>query len=129
MNNKILIIDDDNRNIFALSAVLRAKGYDTVASPSAAEGIQMLQKDPNIKVVLMDIMMPDMDGYEALDEIRKNSRLADVPVIAVTAQAMPGDREKALDAGADAYVSKPVNVDTLLQLLEEYKSRVKDDKG
>jgi CheY-like chemotaxis protein len=128
MNNKILIIDDDNRNIFALSAVLRAKGYIVVASPSATEGLQLLQKDPGIKLILMDIMMPDMDGYEALGEIRKNSGLAEVPVIAVTAQAMPGDREKAMAAGADAYVSKPVNVDALLQLLEEYKSRVKDDK-
>jgi CheY-like chemotaxis protein len=128
MNNKILIIDDDNRNIFALSAVLRAKGYVIVSSPSATEGIQMLQKDPSIKVVLMDIMMPDMDGYEALSEIRKSSQLSDVPVIAVTAQAMPGDREKALAAGADAYVAKPVNVDVLLQLLEEYKSRVNNDK-
>ena len=88
----------------------------------------MLQKDPSIKVVLMDIMMPDMDGYEALSEIRKSNRLSDVPVIAVTAQAMPGDREKALAAGADAYVSKPVNVDVLLHLLEEYKSRVNNDK-
>jgi CheY-like chemotaxis protein len=128
MNNKILIIDDDNRNIFALSAVLKAKGYVVVSSPSATEGIQMLQNDPSIKVVLMDIMMPDMDGYEALDEIRKSGRLSDVPVIAVTAQAMPGDREKALAAGADAYVSKPVNVDVLLHLLEEYKSRVNNDK-
>lgn len=128
MNNKILIIDDDNRNIFALSAVLKAKGYAVVSSPSATEGIQMLQKDPSIKVVLMDIMMPDMDGYEALSEIRKSNRLSDVPVIAVTAQAMPGDREKALAAGADAYVSKPVNVDVLLHLLEEYKSRVNNDK-
>jgi CheY-like chemotaxis protein len=76
----------------------------------------------------MDIMMPDMDGYEALAEIRKNNQLSGVPVIAVTAQAMQGDREKALAAGADAYVSKPVNVDILLQLLEEYKSRVNDDK-
>jgi CheY-like chemotaxis protein len=128
MYNKILIIDDDNRNIFALSAVLRAKGYHVVSSPSAAEGISLLQKDPSIKVVLMDIMMPDMDGYEALAEIRKNNHLSGIPVIAVTAQAMPGDREKAMAAGADAYVSKPVNVDILLQLLEEYKSRVNDDK-
>jgi CheY-like chemotaxis protein len=128
MDNKILIIDDDNRNIFALSAVLKAKGYRVVSSPSAADGIGLLQKDPSIKVVLMDIMMPDMDGYEALAEIRKNNQLSGVPVIAVTAQAMQGDREKALAAGADAYVSKPVNVDILLQLLEEYKSRVNDDK-
>jgi CheY-like chemotaxis protein len=128
MDNKILIIDDDNRNIFALSAVLKAKGYQVVSSPSATDGIALLQKDPSIKVVLMDIMMPDMDGYEALAEIRKNNQLSGVPVIAVTAQAMQGDREKALAAGADAYVSKPVNVDILLQLLEEYKSRVNDDK-
>ena len=128
MDNKILIIDDDNRNIFALSAVLKAKGYQVVSSPSATDGIALLQKAPSIKVVLMDIMMPDMDGYEALAEIRKNNQLSGVPMIAVTAQAMQGDREKALAAGADAYVSKPVNVDILLQLLEEYKSRVNDDK-
>ena len=119
--NKILIIDDDNRNIYAMSAVLKSRGYNIVASTSAVEGMQVLQSDPKIKVVLMDMMMPDMDGYEAIAEIRKNASLTSVPVIAVTAQAMPGDRQKALVAGADAYLSKPVNVDALLQLLEEYK--------
>ena len=119
--NKILIIDDDNRNIYAMSAVLKSRGYNIVASTSAVEGMQVLQSDPKIKVVLMDMMMPDMDGYEAIAEIRKNAGLTSVPVIAVTAQAMPGDRQKTLVAGADAYLSKPVNVDALLQLLEEYK--------
>jgi CheY-like chemotaxis protein len=120
MNKTILIIDDDHRNIFALSAVLKAKGLSVVSASSAREGIELLQKNRGIKLVLLDMMMPDMDGYEALRVIRGHEGLANVPVIAVTAQAMVGDREKCLEAGADDYVSKPIDVDLLLRIVNRY---------
>lgn len=119
-DNKILIIDDDNRNIFALSAVLRAKGYQCVSATGAEEGIEMLLKDGNVVVVLMDMMMPGMDGYEAMAKMKNQPELKDIPVIAVTAQAMVGDKERCLNAGAAGYVSKPINVEELMKLLNRY---------
>lgn len=118
--NKILIIDDDPRNIFALVAVLKTKKYTSITASSAALGIEMLLNQPDIGIVLMDMMMPDMDGYQALAEIRKNDAISSVPVVAVTAQAMVGDREKCLAAGADAYISKPIDVDVLMDVLSHY---------
>ena len=117
---KVLIIDDDSRNIFALKAVLKARGFDCVSASGAIEGIDLLAEDSEIGIVLMDMMMPDMDGYEAIDEIRNNEKIRGIPIIAVTAQAMVGDREKALAAGADNYTSKPVDVDVLTGILNEY---------
>jgi two-component system cell cycle response regulator DivK len=117
MNSKILIIDDDPRNIFALAATLKARGFQCLSSLSAKEGMALLNDDQDIKIVLLDMMMPDMDGYEALGVIRAEAALASVPVIAVTAQAMVGDREKCLAAGADNYISKPVDVDRLLAMI------------
>ena len=113
----ILIIDDDSRNIFALSAVLRAKGFVVVSAHSGEEGLQLLANNKNIRVILMDIMMPDMDGYEAISKIRSNPSWSSILIIAVTALAMVGDREKTLSAGADNYISKPIDVDILLDLL------------
>ncbi len=117
---KVLIVDDDTRNIFALSLTLRSKGYNCLSSTDAAKAINMIQQDDTIGVVLMDMMMPEMDGYEAIGRIRGNKQTQDIPVFAVTAQAMPGDREKCLEAGANAYISKPVNVDVLIELLNTY---------
>jgi len=117
---KILIVDDDSRNIFALNLVLRSKGYTSVSATDAETGIKMLHQDNGIGVVLMDMMMPGIDGYEAMARLKADPELAKVPVIAVTAQAMTGDREKILAAGATAYVSKPVDVDALVNLLETY---------
>ncbi|MXV13931.1 response regulator [Hufsiella ginkgonis] len=117
---KILIIDDDARNIFALSMVLRSKGFECVSAPGAREGLNLLIVTPDIGIVLMDMMMPEMDGYQAMAEMRKMDRIADLPVIAVTAQAMTGDREKCLDAGASGYISKPVDIDQLLELLRAH---------
>jgi len=117
MKGKVLIIDDDPRNIFALAATLKAKGFQCLSSPSAPEGIALMKHDKDIKVVLLDMMMPEMDGYEALGVIRSDNELADLTVVAVTAQAMVGDREKCLQAGADNYVSKPVDVDRLLEII------------
>lgn len=125
MNNQaktLLIIDDDARNIFALSAVLKAKGFTCIAASSGEEGIKILESNPAINLVLLDMMMPEMDGYEAVDIIRNNVKLAGIPVIAVTAQAMVGDKEKTLEAGANAYISKPVDVDELLKLLSQFIS-------
>ena len=114
---KILIIDDDSKNIFALSAVLKSKGYQCLFAISAKGGVEILSKNDNIGVVLMDMMMPEMDGYEAIGKIQANETLKDIPVIAVTAQAMIGDRERCLEAGAMGYVSKPINLDELIELL------------
>lgn len=119
-DKKILIVDDDTRNIFALSLTLRSKGYQVISATDAQTAIKMLQQDDNIGVMLLDMMMPEMDGYEALGVIRGDNDLAPTPVVAVTAQAMPGDREKCLEAGASAYISKPVDVDVLTELLDSY---------
>ncbi len=117
---KILIIDDDNKNIFALTATLKEKQFETIAVLNALEGIDLIQRDPGIRVVLMDMMMPDMDGYEAIRILRNDQRYKDLPVIGVTAQAMHGDKEKCLAAGADHYIATPIDVDNLLHLLNEY---------
>jgi len=117
---KILIIDDDNRNIFALKAVLKAKGYQCLSAVSGEDGLQLLEEQKDIAVVLMDMMMPGMDGYEAMARMNTHPVLKEIPVIAVTAQAMLGDRERCLDAGAVGYVSKPINVDSLTDLLVKY---------
>ena len=117
---KILIIDDDSRNIFALTAVLKAKKFNCLSAISAQQGFDLLKDDTEIGVVLMDMMMPDMDGYEAIGKMENHPQMADIPVIAVTAQAMVGDRERCLAAGAVGYVSKPVNVDELLIQINNY---------
>ena len=118
--NKVLIIDDDNKNIYALTATLKSRAYATVSALSAKDGIELLGKDPGIGVILMDMMMPDMDGYEAIREIKGDNKFKHLPVIAVTAQAMNGDREKCLAAGADHYIPKPIDVDQLLIILGKY---------
>src|SRR4051812_15729520 len=119
MEPKILIIDDDNRNIYALRLVLKAKGFDCLTATDALTGLELLKEDKSIGVVLMDMMMPEMDGYEATGIIRNTPGLEDLFIVAVTAQAMVGDKEKCLAAGASAYVSKPIDVDVLLELLKE----------
>ena len=116
---EILIIDDDSRNIFALTAVLKAKKYQRTSAVRAVKGLELLEENKNIGAVLMDMMMPEMDGYEAIGKMKSNTALQKIPVIAITAQAMTGDREKCLEAGADGYISKPVNVDELLVLLNK----------
>lgn len=116
----ILIIDDDNRNIFALKAVLKAKGFDCLSAISAQDGFSILEKYDNVAIVLMDMMMPDMDGYQAIAAMKKSDKMRDIPVLAVTAQAMVGDKERCLSAGASGYVSKPINVDELLKQIENF---------
>jgi CheY-like chemotaxis protein len=114
----ILIIDDDNRNIFALKAVLKAKGFGCLSATSAREGFSIIE-DHDVSVVLMDMMMPDMDGYQAIAAMKKTEKMQNIPVLAVTAQAMVGDKERCLAAGASGYVSKPINVDELLVQIEK----------
>ncbi|TJY63433.1 response regulator [Sphingobacterium alkalisoli] len=115
----ILIIDDDSRNIFALGLALKARGYKSISCFGAAEGIALLQKNKDIRVVLMDMMMPDMDGYEAIKIINASEELKKTPIIAVTAQAMHGDREKCIEAGAWEYISKPIDIDKLIAVIEK----------
>lgn len=119
VQSKLLIIDDDQRNIFALRAVLKSRGYACLTAGGAREGIRLLTEQNDVGLVLLDMMMPDMDGYEAIKLIRQGSGKT-VPVIAVTAQAMVGDREKCIEAGADDYIAKPVDVDRLMVLLKQY---------
>ncbi len=116
-DKKILLVDDDMRNIFALSSTLEEKGMHVMAGKNGKEGLECLRSNPEIDLVLMDIMMPEMDGYEAMREIRKEERFRTLPVIALTAKAMKGDREKCIDAGASDYISKPVDTDRLLSIM------------
>lgn len=115
----ILIIDDDSRNIFALGLALKARGYKSISCLGAAEGIALLQENKDISAVLMDMMMPEMDGYEAIKAINSSEKCKMTPIIAVTAQAMYGDREKCIEAGAWGYVSKPIDIDKLIAVIEE----------
>ena len=116
---RVLIIDDDARNIFALSATLRAKSFECLSCTSAREGLEIMNGNEAIDAVLIDMMMPEMDGYEAIPLLKNIKHRATTPIISVTAQAMVGDKEKCLMAGADGYISKPVDVDKLLLLLSK----------
>ncbi|MDO9376249.1 MAG: response regulator [Ferruginibacter sp.] len=118
-DRSILLVDDDSRNIFALTAVLKARGYVVIPATDMRHAFNLLRDNPDIGVILLDMMMPEMDGYEALKLLRQDAMYKGLPVIAVTAQAMSGDREKCLSAGADDYLSKPVDVDALLELLQK----------
>lgn len=114
---KIMIVDDDMRNVFALSSVLEDRNMDVVVAKNGIECLEKLEEVDSIDCILMDIMMPKMDGYEAMTEIRKKSEFAKLPIIALTAKAMKGDRSKCIDAGASDYLSKPVNTDKLLSMM------------
>ena len=116
---KVLIVDDDPRNIFALSATLRAKAFECISCQSAVDALKILNGNETIDAVLMDMMMPEMDGYDAIPLIKALPDRRSTYVVAVTAQAMTGDKEKCLEAGADAYISKPVDVDKLLLILSK----------
>ena len=114
---KILVVDDDMRNVFALTHVLEQKGVGVLVGKNGREALTRLDENPDASLVLMDIMMPEMDGYEAMQAIREDSRFRKLPIIALTAKAMKGDREKCMDAGASDYLAKPVDVDRMLSLL------------
>jgi HAMP domain-containing protein/CheY-like chemotaxis protein/signal transduction histidine kinase len=123
VGRKVLVVDDDVRNIFALSSVLERRGMTVLAAGTGREAIKTLESTPDIAIVLMDIMMPEMDGYETMQVIRQNASLRRLPIIALTAKAMKGDREKCLEAGASEYLAKPVNTEQLLSALRMWLHR------
>jgi CheY-like chemotaxis protein len=123
VGKKVLVVDDDVRNIFALSSVLERRGMTVLTAGTGREAIEMLDSTPEVAIVLMDIMMPEMDGYETMQVIRQNSSWRRLPIIALTAKAMKGDREKCLEAGASEYLAKPVNTDQLLSALRMWLHR------
>lgn len=116
-NKTILVVDDDIRNIYSLTNALEQEGMNCINAENGKDAIKLLKENPSIEIVLMDIMMPEMDGYEATKEIRSITKFEKLPIIALTAKAMKGDREKCLNAGMSDYVSKPVNIDQLLSLM------------
>jgi hypothetical protein len=113
---KVLIVDDDIRNIFALTGALEQHGMIVFNAENGKDAIETLKKNPEIDAVLMDIMMPELDGYDTMRIIRGLDEFRNIPIIAVTAKAMQGDREKCIEAGASDYIAKPVNVEQLLSL-------------
>jgi CheY-like chemotaxis protein len=114
---RIVVIDDDIRNIFSLASALEEYGIELSYAESGRAGLEVLDAQPDVDVVLVDIMMPDMDGYETIREIRSRPGMGDLPIVAVTAKAMKGDRQKCIQAGASDYVSKPVDIDHLVSVL------------
>jgi CheY-like chemotaxis protein len=116
-DKNVLIADDDMRNIFSLTKALEKYQMNIIAAVDGKDALVKLKENPNIDIVLMDMMMPEMDGYESTAAIRKDSKFRNLPVIAVTAKAMMGDRAKCISAGASDYITKPVDIDQLLSLL------------
>jgi HAMP domain-containing protein/CheY-like chemotaxis protein/signal transduction histidine kinase len=123
VGKKVLVVDDDVRNIFALSSVLERRGMTVLTAGTGREAIATLESTPDLAIVLMDIMMPEMDGYETMQVIRQNASFRRLPIIALTAKAMKGDREKCLEAGASEYLAKPVNTEQLLSALRMWLHR------
>jgi CheY-like chemotaxis protein len=123
VGKKVLVVDDDVRNIFALSSVLERRGMTVLTAGTGREAIDTLSSTPDVAIVLMDIMMPEMDGYETMQVIRQNPAFRRLPIIALTAKAMKGDREKCLEAGASEYLAKPVNTEQLLSGLRMWLHR------
>jgi CheY-like chemotaxis protein len=126
---KILIVDDDIRNIYSLTSVLESHNVEVLHAESGRDGILILEQTPGIDIALIDIMMPEMDGYETMQQIRERPTLSDLPLVAVTAKAMKGDRQKCLDAGASDYIAKPVDIDLLLALIRVWIARSRDPQS
>ncbi|MBS1819927.1 MAG: response regulator, partial [Acidobacteria bacterium] len=122
-DRKVLVVDDDARNIFALTTVLENQQMEVLSATNGRQAIELIRETPDLSVVLMDIMMPEMDGYETMREIRRYPEFRTLPILALTAKAMKGDREKCLQAGASDYIAKPVNTDQLLSLLRVWLYR------
>jgi CheY-like chemotaxis protein len=121
-NKKILIVDDDIRNIFALTAMLERQQMEVFSVDSGNEALETLARNPQIDIALVDVMMPEMDGYETMTRMREMATFKDRPIIALTAKAMKGDREKCIEAGASDYIAKPVNNSHLLGMLRSWLS-------
>jgi CheY-like chemotaxis protein len=120
---RVLIVDDDVRNVFALTSVLEGYGMDVLYADDGQAGIDILQSNTDIALVLMDVMMPGLDGYATTEAIRRMPQFTDLPIIAITAKVMKGDREKSLESGASGYVPKPVDVDHLLEVMRTWLRR------
>lgn len=114
----ILLVDDDERNIFALSAALKSQGPTIIKATDGNDCLLKLKTFDQVDIILLDMMMPLMDGYQTLKEIRSDEKIKNIPVISITAQAMRGDREKCMEAGANDYCSKPVDIDILLEKIK-----------
>jgi CheY-like chemotaxis protein len=119
----VLLVDDDARNIFALSSVLERRGMKVLTAATGREAVSLLGDKPETAIILMDIMMPEMDGYETMRTIREKPQWRRLPIVALTAKAMKGDREKCLEAGASDYLAKPVNTEQLLATLRMWLHR------
>jgi CheY-like chemotaxis protein len=120
---KVLVVDDDVRNIFALTSLLEDHNLNVVHAENGRTGIELLKKTPDVDLVLMDIMMPEMDGYETMKAIRELPQFRSLPIVALTAKAMKGDRAKCIEAGASDYVTKPVDLEQLFSVLRVWMSR------
>ena len=121
--HKVLVVDDDARNIFALTSLLESQDMDVISATNGRQAIELIQSTPDVSMVLMDIMMPEMDGYQTMREIRNKPQFRTLPMLALTAKAMKGDRERCLDAGASDYIAKPVNTQQLLSLMRVWLYR------
>jgi CheY-like chemotaxis protein len=119
-NKKILIVEDDHRNIVSLSFLLEERDIIILTAQNGKEALGVMKNNSDINLVLMDIMMPEMDGYQTMKEIRKQQQYKNLPIIAITAKAMKEDRQKCIDAGANDYLAKPIDVDQLLSKLENW---------
>jgi signal transduction histidine kinase/CheY-like chemotaxis protein/putative methionine-R-sulfoxide reductase with GAF domain len=122
-SKKVLLVDDDMRNVFALSKILKERGLEIVKAENGYSALNALDIDPSVDIVLMDIMMPEMDGYETMQKIRRQAKFKNLPIIALTAKAMKEDRQKCIDAGANDYITKPVDVERLLSLMRVWLSK------
>jgi CheY-like chemotaxis protein len=120
---RVLVVDDDVRNIFALSSVLERRGMRVLTATTGSEAVALVETTPDLAIVLMDIMMPEMDGYQTIRMIRQKPAFRRLPIIALTAKAMKGDREKCMEAGASDYLAKPVNTEQLLSALRMWLHR------
>jgi CheY-like chemotaxis protein len=116
----VLVVDDDVRNVFALTSALELHGMNVLYSDNGKDGIRLLRDSGDVDLVLMDVMMPDMDGNQTTAQIRSMPQFADLPVLFLTAKAMPGDRDKSLAAGASDYITKPVDLDRLLTVMRSW---------
>jgi CheY-like chemotaxis protein len=122
-SKKILLVDDDMRNVFALSKILQDRGMEIIKAENGKVALEMLAIHPDIDMVLMDIMMPEMDGYEAMKRIRSQAKFKKMPVIALTAKAMKDDKQKCIDAGANDYIAKPIDIERMLSLMRVWLSK------
>ena len=116
----VLIVDDDDINIFALSAVLQSRNYTVFSASDGQAAVDFMTNENSIDIVLMDIMMPVMDGFQAIEILRTREKTVSIPIIALTAKAMQGDMEKCIQSGANAYCSKPVDIDELIGIMNKF---------